>query len=147
MKVLLLADVKGTGKKGDVVEVADGYGRNFLVKKGLASIATANVVHEAAQKKAAQEFHKAEEVKALKVLAADLDGKTVSVKIKTGENGKLFGSVTSANVAAALAANGYDIDKKKIKMDNVKTLGAFEAEIRLMEGVIAKISVIVEGLA
>ena len=146
MKVLLLADVKGTGKKGDVVEVADGYGKNFLIKKGLASLATANVVHEAAQKKAAQEFHKAEEVKALKALAADLNGKTVSVKIKTGENGKLFGSVTSANVAAALAANGYDIDKKKIKMDNVKTLGAFEAEIRLMENIFAKISVSVEAL-
>ena len=85
-------------------------------------------------------------MKALKALAADLNGKTVSVKIKTGENGKLFGSVTSANVAAALAANGYDIDKKKIKMDNVKTLGAFEAEIRLMENITAKITVCVEAL-
>ncbi len=146
MKVLLLADVKGTGKKGDVVEVADGYGRNFLIKKGLASVATANVVHDAAQKKAAQEFHKAEEVKALKALAAELNGKEVSVKIKTGENGKLFGSVTSANVAAALAEAGYTIDKKKIKMDNVKTLGVFEAEIRLMENVTAKIRCNVQGL-
>ena len=146
MKVLLLADVKGTGKKGDVVEVADGYGRNFLVKKGLASIATANVVHEAAQKKAAQEFHKAEEVKALKALAASLDGKSVSVKIKTGENGKTFGSVTPSHVAAALADIGFDIDKKKIKMDAVKTVGSFHAEIRLMEGVTAKITVTVESL-
>ena len=146
MKVILLADVKGTGKKGDVVEVSDGYGKNFLIKKGLAKAGTASNIHEAAQKKASQEFHKAEEVKALKTLAADLDGKTVSVKIKTGENGKLFGSVTSANVAAALAEAGYNIDKKKIKMDNVKTLGAFEAEIRLMEGVTAKIRCMVEAL-
>ena len=146
MKVLLLADVKNVGKKGDVVEVADGYGRNFLVKKGLASIATASVVHEAAQKKAAQDFHKAEEVKALKAMAAELNGKTVSVKIKTGENGKLFGSVTSANVAAALADAGFDIDKKKIKMDAVKTVGSFTAEVRMMEGVISKITVSVEGL-
>ena len=74
MKVLLTADVKGTGKKGDVVEVADGYGRNFLLKKGLATAATAANVNVAAQKRAAQEFHKAEEVKALKALAADLNG-------------------------------------------------------------------------
>ncbi len=82
MKVILTQDVKTLGKKGDVVEVADGYGRNFLVKKGMATVATASNVHEASQKKAAAEFHRAEEVKALKELAARLDGKTVTVKIK-----------------------------------------------------------------
>lgn len=143
MKVLLTADVKGTGKKGDVVEVADGYGRNFLLKKGLAVAATAANVNVAAQKKAAAEFHKAEEVKALKALAASIDKKTVTVKIKTGENGRVFGSITVANVAAALADMGYDIDKKKIKMEAVKTLGSTTAEIRLMEGVTAKITVTV----
>lgn len=146
MKVLLNTDVKGTGKKGEVVEVADGFGRNFLLKKGLASPATAANVNEAAQKKAAQEFHKAEEVKALKALAEQLNGKTVSVKIKTGENGKTFGSVSTSHVALALSAIGFDIDKKKIKMDAVKTLGAFQAEVRLMEGVSAKITVNVESL-
>ena len=146
MKVLLNADVKGTGKKGEVVEVADGFGRNFLLKKGLASPATAANVNEAAQKKAAQEFHKAEEVKALKALAEQLNGKTVSVKIKTGENGKTFGSVSTSHVASALAGIGFDIDKKKIKMDAVKTLGAFQAEVRLMEGVSAKITLNVESL-
>ena len=146
MKVLLNADVKGTGKKGEVVEVADGYGRNFLLKKGLASIANAANVHQAEQQKAAQAFHKAEEVKALKELAAQLNGKTANVRIKTGENGKTFGSVTAANVAAALSEQGFDIDKKKIKMDAVKTVGTFQAEIRLMENVSAKITVVVEGL-
>lgn len=146
MKVLLTADVKGTGKKGEVVEVADGFGRNFLLKKGLATQATTANVHQANQQKAAQEFHKAEEVKALKALAASLDGKTVSVKIKTGENGKTFGSVTPSHVAAALADIGFDIDKKKIKMDAVKTVGSFHAEVRLMEGVTAKITVTVESL-
>ncbi len=146
MKVILKADVKGTGKKGDVVEVADGYGRNFLVKKGLAQIATASSVHEAQQKKDAQAFHKAEEIKATKALAEKLDGSKVVVKIKTGENGKVFGSVTSAHVSSALAGLGYDIDKKKIKMDSVKTVGVFQAEIRLMENVSAKITVSVEGL-
>ena len=146
MKVILLSDVKALGKRGDVVEVADGYGRNFLVKKGLAKIATASTVHEAQQKKEAAAFHKAEEVKALKALAADLEGKTVHVKIKTGENGKMFGSVNTSHVAAALAEIGFDVDKKKIKMDSVKALGTFPAEIRLMEGVTAKISVVVESL-
>ena len=146
MKELLTADVKGTGKKGDVVEVADGYGRNFLIKKGLATVANAANVHEAEQKKAAAAFHKSEEVKALKALAAQLDGKKACVKIKTGENGKTFGSVTPSHVAAALAEMGFEIDKKKIKMDAVKTVGTFNAEVRLMEGVTAKITVSVEGL-
>lgn len=146
MKVILLADVKALGKKGDVVEVADGYGRNFLVKKGLAKIATASTVHEAQQKKEAAAFHKAEEVKALKALAADLEGKTVHVKIKTGENGKMFGSVNTSHVAAALAEMGYDIDKKKIKMESVKTLCTLPAEVRFMEGVTSKITVVVEAL-
>lgn len=146
MKVLLNADVKGTGKKGDVVEVADGFGRNFLIKKGLASVATAANVHDAAQKKAAQEFHKAEEVKAIKALAAQIDGKKVQVKIKTGENGKTFGSVTASHVASALAEIGFDVDKKKIKMEPVKTVGSFHAEVRLMENVSAKILVEVVGL-
>ena len=146
MKVILLADVKGSGKKGDVVEVADGYGKNFLIKKGLAKAATASNVHEAAQKKASQEFHRAEEIKATKALAADLDGKTVTVKIKVSENGKVFGSVTSLHVAEALAAMGYDIDKKKIKMDALKALGSVPAEVRFMEGISAKITVVVESL-
>ncbi len=146
MKVILLSDVKALGKKGDVVEVADGYGRNFLVKKGLAKIATASTVHEAQQKKEAAAFHKAEEVKALKALAADLEGKTVHVKIKTGENGKMFGSVNTSHVAAALSEMGYDIDKKKIKMESVKTLCSLPAEVRFMEGVTSKITVVVEAL-
>ena len=146
MKVILKADVKGTGKKGDIVEVSDGYGKNFLVKKGLADLATASGINEVNQKKAAAEFHKAEEIKAMKELAAKLNGQTVSVKIKVGENGKLFGSVTSQNVAQALTEKGFNIDKKKIRMDSVKVLGVLEAEIRLMENVSAKIKVSVEAL-
>lgn len=146
MKVILLADVKDVGKKGDVAEVSDGYGKNFLIKKGFAKTATASNVHEAEQKKAAQAFHKAEEVKALKELAATLDGKSVPVKIKVSENGKVFGSVTTLHVSEALSKLGFDIDKKKIKMDSVKNLGSYPAEIRLMEGVVAKITVVVESL-
>ena len=144
MKVILKADVKGTGKKGDVIEVADGYGKNFLIKKGLAEAATASGVNEANQKKAADAYHKAEEIKAQKALATSLEGQTVVVSIKAGENGKVFGSVTSAHVAAALAEKGFDVDKKKIRMDAVKTTGIFPAEIRLMEKISAKIKVQVQ---
>lgn len=146
MKVILKADVKGSGKKGDIIEVSDGYGKNFLIKKGLADLATASGINEITQKKAAEAFHKAEEVKAMKDLAQALNGKTVSVKIKTGENGKMFGSVTSQHIAIALSEMGFDIDKKRIKMDPVKTLGSLQAEIRLMENVTAKITVSVEAL-
>ena len=146
MKVILKADVKGSGKKGDVVEVADGYGRNFLIKKGLAVAATAANVHETEQKKAAAAFHKAEEIKATQALAASLNGKSVVVKIKTGENGKVFGSVTSSHVADALSGMGYDVDKKKIKVDTIKNVGSYPAEIRFMENISSKITVIVEGI-
>ena len=146
MKVILLVDVKGSGKKGDVIEVSDGYGKNFLIKKGMAKAATASSIHEAEQKKAAQAFHKAEEIKATQALVADLNGKSVVVKIKVSENGKVFGSVTSLHVAESLAAMGYDIDKKKIKMEALKALGSCPAEIRFMEGISAKITVVVQAL-
>lgn len=146
MKVILKADVKGSGKKGDVVEVADGYGRNFLIKKGLAVAATAASIHEAQQKKESEAYHKAEEIKATQALADSLKGKSVLVKIKTGENGKVFGSVNSANVADALSAMGYNVDKKKIKMDSIKNVGSYSAEIRFMENISTKITVVVEGI-
>ena len=146
MKVMLKADVKGSGKKGDIIEVSDGFAQNFLLKKGLAEIATASGINEITQRKAADQFHKAEELKAMKELAAALNGKTVEVGIKTGENGKVFGSVTSASVAAALEKEGFQIDKKKIQMAAVKTTGTFDVEIRLMESVSAKIKVRVAAI-
>lgn len=141
MKVILTADVKGSGKKGDIIDVSDGYARNFLIKKGLATEATASGVNEINQKKAAAAYHKAEEVKAMKELAASLKGKEVAVPIKVGENGKAFGSITSAQVSAALAKMGYEVEKKCIKMDSVKALGTYTADIRLMENVNVSIKV------
>ena len=141
MKVILTKDVKGTGKKGDVAEVSDGYARNFLIKKGLATEATSTGINETNQRKAADAFHKAEEVKAIKELAAGMKGAEVSVPIKVGANGKTFGSVSGAQVAAALSEQGFDIDKKCIKMDAVKAVGTYNAEIRLMENVSVSVKV------
>lgn len=142
MKVILKADVKGTGKKGDLVDVSDGYARNFLLKKGLAEVATTSGINEITQRRIADEFHRAEYVKAQKELAAKLNGAEVTVAIKAGENGRVFGSVTTAHIASALQAQGYEIDKKKISLkENIKNVGDFSAEVRLMEGVTAKIKV------
>ena len=147
MKVILKADVKGSGKKGDILEVSDGYAKNFLLKKGLAEIATSSGINEIEQKKKADEFHRAEFVKAQKELAAKLNGTTVSVAIRAGENGKVFGSVTNDKIASALSELGFDVDKKRISTkEPIKNVGEYNAEVRLMEGVTAKIKVVVSAL-
>lgn len=147
MKVILNADVKGNGKKGDIIEVSDGFAKNFLFKKNLAKPATSASVNEAEQKKQAQAYHKAEEIKAMQELAASLKGKKIALAIKTGENGKLFGSVTSAQIAQGLADNGFTVDKKKILLkDPIKNLGVYSVDIRLMEKVETQIFVEVKPL-
>ncbi len=142
MKVILLQDVKGQGKKGEVVEVNEGYARNFLIKKGMAEVATAAKLNDISMKKSAADFHKAEEEKATRELAKTISGKTFTVKIKAGQNGKVFGSVTAANISESLAAAGYAVDKKKIILAQpIKNLGVYEVELKLMEGISAKIKV------
>ena len=147
MKVILKADVKGTGKKGDVLEVSDGYAKNFLLKKGLAEIATSTGLNEIQQKKRADEFHKAEHLREQKETCEKLNGTTVSLAIRAGENGKVFGSVTNDKIAAALFDLGFSVDKKRITTkEPIKNVGEYDAEVRLMEGVIAKIKVVVTAL-
>ena len=142
MQVILLQDVKGQGKKGELIDVNEGYARNFLVKKGFAEVATPAKINDLKQKKAAADYHKQEEVKAMHALASELKGKTFTVRIKVGQGGKVFGSVTGANISEALSAAGYDVDKKKIVLkDPIKNVGEYPVEIRLMEGVSAKITV------
>ncbi len=146
MKIILLQDVKGQGKKGEVIDVNEGYARNFLIKKGLAEVATASKLNDISQKKAAADFHKAEEVKATKAMASKLKGKTFTVKIKAGQNGKVFGSVTGADISEALQAEGYTVDKRKVILTQpIKTLGSYDIELKLLEGVSAKITVNVEA--
>ena len=146
MKVILLKDVKGQGKKGEVVDVNEGYARNFLVKKGLAEVATASKLNDLSQKIAAADYHKAEEVKATKALAEELKGKTFTVKIKAGQGGKVFGSVTGANIADSLQAAGYSVDKKKVVLAQpIKNVGTYEVDLKLMEGISSKINVTVES--
>lgn len=144
MKVILLQDVKGQGKKGEVVDVNEGYAKNFLIKKGLAEAATAAKLNDIAMKKSAADFHRAEEIKATKELAKTIGGQNFTVKIKAGVNGKVFGSVTAANVSDSLAEAGYAVDKKKIILPSpIKNLGEYELEIKFMEGVSTKIKITV----
>lgn len=147
MKIILLQDVKGQGKKGELIDVNEGYARNFLIKKGLAEAATSNKINELNQKKSSQEYHRQEELKAMKALSEEIKGKSFTVNIKVGQNGKVFGSVTSADISESLKAAGYDIDKKKIVTDgNIKNVGDYDVELKLMEGISTKIKVLVRGL-
>lgn len=148
MRVILLKDVKGQGKKGDVVDVSDSYARNYLIKGGFAEVATAVKINDIAQKKAAADFHKAEELKAAREVAATLKGKKFTVKVKAGAGGRLFGSVTAADISAALAEGGYTVDKKKIVLSSpLREAGEYEVELRLFEGVSVKIGVKVEAIS
>ena len=142
MKVILKQDVKGTGKKGDILDVSDGYAKNFLLKKGLAEQASSVAVNSLKLQKEAEERRRAEEAAAIRALAKTMDKSKVTLSIKCGENGKVFGSVTSREIAAKLAELGYDVDKKKIVLkDPIKTVGDTAVDVRLMEGVTAKIFV------
>lgn len=142
MKVILKADVKNLGKKGELVNTSDGYARNFLFPKGLAVEANATAMNDFNNKESAKKFHKAEEIKAAKKDAAKLDGKTVKVTAKAGANGKLFGSVTGKDISLAVKAQlGIDVDKRKISVADIKQFGTYEAELKIYQGISAKISV------
>lgn len=146
MKVILLKDVKGQGKKNDVIEVSDGYGRNFLIKNGLATVATSTQVNSINISKAAEEKRKAaEKAEAIK-LAKELETKTVVVEIKTGETGKLFGALNTQAIADALKKQGVDIDKKKIVLsDPIKSVGEYTITVKPYAEVSAKLKVIVKA--
>lgn len=142
MKVLLLKDVKTVGKKGEIVEVNDGYARNFLMKKGMAQQATAGVINETNQKNAALARQKQKEYEDALAMAKELDGKVIGIVIKFGYNGKSFGAVTSKEISSELLKLGYDVDKKKINLkDSIKSAGVFDVEVKVYTNVSATIRV------
>ena len=144
MKVILKQDVKGHGKKGELVTVSDGYARNFLFPRGLAAEADAQAMNELKNKEEAARFHEEQEKKAAKETAQAVDGKVLKLTAKAGQGGRLFGSVTAKEVAEELAAQfGVKLDKRKIQMADIKAFGTYEAEIKLGYGFTAKGSVMV----
>lgn len=147
MKVVLLQDVKGQGKKGDVVNVSDGYARNFLLPKKLAVEASAGKMKEIIQQRDAQARKKEKEEARARDLAARMQGIKVIIKAKVGEGGKLFGAVSNKDISENLAGQyGLDVDKKKILLkEPIKTLGEFKVNVWLYPSVQADITVLVEG--
>ncbi len=142
MKVILKADVKGQGKKGDLINASDGYAKNFLLPKGLAVIADKTAINELEGKKSAAAYHKNQEELRAKELADKLDGKKVTFKAKSGENGKLFGSITAQDVANEIKMQLHlEVDKKKLQLDSIKTLGTTEAVIKVYPGISAKVKI------
>ena len=142
MKVVLLQDVKGHGKKGELCNVSDGYARNFLFPKKLAIEADNAALNELKNREQAAAHHKQEEINAAKATAEALNGKEIVIKAKAGSNGKLFGSVTSKEIAAEIKNKlGIEIDKKKMSVADIKNFGEYTAEIKLYQGIVAKINV------
>ncbi len=142
MKVVLLSDVKGQGKKGELCNVSDGYARNFLFPKNLAVPADSAALSELKSREEAKVHHKNEEIAAARAMAEKLEGKTVTIRAKAGANGKLFGSVTSKEIAAEIKNSlGMDIDRKKMSVSDIKNFGEYTADIKLYTGISAKITV------
>lgn len=147
MQVILTADVKGQGKKGDVVNVSDGYARNYLFKNGLATEATAAALNSVKIKKEADDHRRKVEHAAAVELAEKLGKTTVAVRLKVGESGKLFGALNTQAIADALGAQGIEIDKKKIVLNEpIKTLGTYTVVVKPYAEVSAKLTVKVEAL-
>ena len=145
MKVILLEDVKTLGKKGDIVDVSDGYARNFILPKKKGVEASAANLNTLKLKKANEEKIAQENLEAAQALGTQLEQAAVTIKIKAGEGGKLFGAISTKEIAAAIKAqHGLDVDKKKIVLDNpIKELGGYEVKIKLHKDVAAKLKVTV----
>ena len=147
MKVILTEDVKSLGKKGEIVNVSDGYARNYLIKNKLAVEATPSMINSLEIARKADEHRKAVEKAEAKALADRISGMNVKVKIKVGETGKLFGALNTQSISDALKAAGVDIDKKKIVLDEVvKSVGTYEVVVKPYAEISAKIKVTVEAL-
>lgn len=145
MKVVLLADVKGHGKKGELCNVSDGYARNFLFPKKLAVEANATAMNELRNREESKAHHIAEEKKAAEETAAKLDGKQIEITARAGASGKLFGAVTAKEIATEIKKKfDIDIDRRKMQVADIKQFGEYTAEIKLYSGITAKMQVIVK---
>ena len=148
MKVILLQDVKGVGKKDEIVNASDGYARNFLFPKKLAVEATPGAMKGIEKMRKAEAEREAERRAQATATAESLRGKVINMSVKTGSQGRLYGSITSAEVAAELKKqHNVDIDKRDIKCENIRTVGDVSIEVRVYKDINAKMTVHVEGVA
>lgn len=145
MKVILLSDVKSVGKTNEVVEVSDGYARNFLIKKGLAKEVTSANLNEVKLQTGAKAEHERRALVAAQEAKKILDGKVFKVTARGGADGRLYGAVTAQDISESLKKEGFDVDKKKVVISNtIKNVGTFKVRIKLHPKVSADINVEVE---
>jgi large subunit ribosomal protein L9 len=145
MEVILKQDIEKLGQKGEIKTVSPGYARNYLIPKGLVEEATPGRLKDNKMKKTAKAKKFMKEKENAQTLAKLLSEKTIIFKTKAGEGGRLFGSVTSADIAEAIAAEGIKVEKKKIQLEEpIKSLGNFQVKVRLHQEVVASVNVIVE---
>ena len=137
MKVILLKDIQGTGKKDQIVEVSDGYGRNYLLPRKLAKEATSEAVNALEKSRGADKHREEVRRQEAEVKARELKGKVIQLEVRGGENGKLFGSVTTDQIAEALKAqHGVEIDKRRLELEEpIKTAGQFFVTLKLVAGI------------
>jgi len=141
MKVILREDIKNLGYKDDVVEVKSGYGRNFLIPQGKASLATESALKMLAEDLRQREFKQDKLKKDAEAIATKLDGTSIKVATKAGASGKIFGSITSLQIANALKEKGFEVDRRKIVTDDIKELGTHSATVNLFKEISATISI------
>ena len=146
MKVILLEDIKGSGKKGDVKDVSDGYARNYLFPKKLARQVTASVLNEIEGRKSAEEHKKKTEAEQAEQQKRLIDGEFFIIKAKSGAGGRLFGSVTTKEIAASIfRKTGCEIDRRRIVLDtDIKQYGSYDVTVKIHSGVNAAITIVVE---
>ena len=144
MRVILKSEVSSLGDAGDIVKVSDGYGRNYLMPRGLAIPASEGSVREAEHQKKVAEAIRRKKLGSAQTLAKQLEGTAVSIRRETGDDDKLFGSVTNRDIAAALAEEGIDIDRRSIHLDDpIRSIGLFNVPVRLHKDVNAQVRVYV----
>ncbi|MDO4754331.1 MAG: 50S ribosomal protein L9 [Bacillota bacterium] len=146
MKVILLKDVKGTGKKGDIINTSDGHARNYLIPKGIALEANDSNLRELGHQKANMKKKEDEALAEANALKARLEQEVkLELVVSAGEGGRLFGAITNKDIAEQLEKKGFDIDKKRIALDPIKVLGSYTAIVKLHTGVSAHLHIEVRG--
>ena len=142
MKVVLTQDVKGLGKKGEMVSASDGYCRNYLLPRKLAVEANSQAISELKNRESSQKHKIETEIAEAKEIAKKLEGKTLKLSAKVGANGKLFGSVTAKDVADVISKQlGIEIDKKKVAVEDIKSFGVYPVEVKIYSGISASLFV------
>ncbi|HEY8486973.1 MAG TPA: 50S ribosomal protein L9 [Limnochordales bacterium] len=147
MKVILTQDVKGLGRAGQLVEVADGYGRNYLVPRGMAVVATEGSARAVQRQQEQLQKRLERELEQARQLAARLEGQPLVIGVRAGEGGRLYGSVTAADVAAALQRQfGVTVDRRRVELESpIKSLGSYPVTVRLAPGIATTMTVVVQS--